>query len=263
MRLAVIGSPIGHSKSPAMHSAAYRVLGLSWSYDARDVPEADFDGFTRELNGRWRGLSVTAPLKGRAHAWARQLDEAAQLTASVNTLLVQSRRGFNTDVHGIIAAFGTGGSWRSDHGTIIGAGATAMSALVALRRMGVTRVQVRLRELRKAAPLEQLAGRIGVEIVAATLDEPVESAGLVVSTLPASAAVVPVLRDVERILDADYARGFSRFELDHEDAVVSGLEMLASQALAQVRIFVGGDPERTLPNEPEVWRAMRAAAGLE
>ena len=263
MKLAVIGSPISHSKSPAMHLAAYRLLRLPWSYDAVEVAEAGFDDFTRTLGGRWRGLSVTAPLKGRAHDWASRLDEAATLTGAVNTLLVQSRRGFNTDVDGIVAAFAGHGLARAERGAIIGSGATAMSALVALGRMGATSVELRLRNPDRVGPIASVAERLGIDLAFSTLDEPVDEAGAVISTLPASASVVPVLRQPQAILDADYARGFSRYELDHESAVISGLEMLVAQALIQVRIFVGGDPARRLPNEGEVERAMRAAAGLQ
>ena len=262
MKLGVIGSPIGHSRSPAMHRAAYGVLGLPWTYEAHEVDAQGFDDFTASIDGHWRGLSVTAPLKELAAGWARDCDHGAAVTGAVNTLLVQSRRGFNTDIDGIVAAFGAVGVHEAPRATVIGAGATAMSALAAFASMGAKEVDVRLRNPQRLQPLADLADRLGIRLHAAMLDVPVTDAGAVVSTLPAAAAAVPRLEDATAILDADYARGFSRYELDHS-RVISGLEMLLEQAVVQVRIFAGGDPARVLPNEPAVRRAMRAAAGLE
>ena len=263
MKLGVIGSPIDHSKSPVMHHAAYRALGLRWSYEPHEVTTESFERFMSGLRGQWRGVSVTAPLKEQARAWARELDENARLTGAANTVLVQSRRAFNTDVTGIVAAFRLVGLTESRTAGIVGGGATAMSALVALHRMGATGVEVRARNLEKLEPMTRLAHELGVALRPGNLDTPIGGVDAVVSTLPAGARVIPQISDPAAILDADYARGYSRYELDHEDRVISGLEMLAAQALAQVRIFVGGDPERALPNEGVVWRAMRSAVGVE
>ncbi|MET0467635.1 MAG: shikimate dehydrogenase, partial [Aeromicrobium sp.] len=66
MRCAVVGSPISHSLSPAMHRAAYRQLGLDWSYGAFDVQDGELTEFVSEHREGWRGYSVTAPLKREA-----------------------------------------------------------------------------------------------------------------------------------------------------------------------------------------------------
>ena len=63
MRCAVLGSPIGHSLSPTLHRAAYAELGLDWTYDRFEVTEDRLAGFVAGLDGPWRGLSVTMPLK--------------------------------------------------------------------------------------------------------------------------------------------------------------------------------------------------------
>lgn len=263
MKLGVIGSPIAHSKSPAMHRAAFTALGLRWTYEPHDVTRETFPEFAAQLNGLWRGVSVTAPLKELAYEWAHDHDEDAALTGVANTLLLPSKRGFNTDVTGIVAAFRLVGLAASAHGGIVGGGATAMSALVALHRMGADTVSVRARSLQKLGPMRTLADRLGITLAAAELSAPIIGCDAVVSTLPASASVIPVIESPTAILDADYAKGYSRYELDHEDRIVSGVEMLVAQALAQVRIFVGGDPDRALPNEGSVWRSMRHAAGIE
>lgn len=262
MRLGVVGSPIAHSKSPFLHSAAYAVLGLRWDYTATDVAAGRFAEHVQSLDARWRGLSITAPLKDEAHAFARELDDDARATGAVNTLLVKSRRGFNTDVEGIIGAFAAHRMHSVRRAGVIGGGSTAASAIVALARMGASTIDIRMRSPEKAELLQPVAAAVGAQLRVATLDEAIDSAQAVVSTLPASAAVTPPLNRVGKILDADYAKGASRYEFDHEGSVISGLEMLAAQALAQVRIFVGGDPGRELPNESRVREAMRASIGL-
>lgn len=262
MKLGVVGDPIEHSQSPRLHSAAYAVLGLRWEYAADRVPAGTLAEHVRSLDARWRGLSVTAPLKDEARALALEVDDDARLTGAVNTLLVKSRRGFNTDVGGIVRAFGQKRVTTVREGAIIGGGATAASALVALARMGALKVHVRLRSPEKAASLAPIADELGLLLAVDHLDVPVPRVDAVVSTLPASAHVTPQLDRPGAILDADYAMGASRYEFDHESKVISGLEMLAAQALTQVRIFAGGDPARALPNEEQVFAAMRGSIGL-
>ena len=55
-RLAVIGDPIEHSKSPLLHGAAYEVLGLGWSYERIRVPRHRLSSFVNELDASWRGV---------------------------------------------------------------------------------------------------------------------------------------------------------------------------------------------------------------
>ncbi|MFZ8477667.1 hypothetical protein ACO1MN_15510, partial [Staphylococcus aureus] len=76
-RLAVWGDPIGHSRSPALHAAAYRELGLPWAYGRQRVTEAGFPAAVENLDATWRGLSLTMPLKNVAARSAVSLDDAA------------------------------------------------------------------------------------------------------------------------------------------------------------------------------------------
>ena len=62
-RAAVLGHPVAHSLSPALHRAAYSALGLDWTYDAVDVTSSDLPGFLDGLGPEWVGLSLTMPLK--------------------------------------------------------------------------------------------------------------------------------------------------------------------------------------------------------
>ena len=133
MRLGVIGWPIAHSRSPAMHSAALRALGLPWTYEA--IPVAP-DELARFLSsGGFHGLNVTIPHKEAAFALCEP-DELARKVGAVNTLVFADGarpRGFNTDVHGFDAwaaeeaAITPGGS-----ALLLGSGGAARAVALAL-----------------------------------------------------------------------------------------------------------------------------------
>jgi len=107
-RCAVLGSPIAHSLSPAMHRAAYAALGLDWQYDAYEVEEAELAGFVAGLGQDVRGLSLTMPLKRVALDLVDTVDPVAELIGAANTMLLEpdgSRSAHNTDVPGLVNAF--------------------------------------------------------------------------------------------------------------------------------------------------------------
>ncbi|MBS1907146.1 MAG: shikimate dehydrogenase [Actinobacteria bacterium] len=267
-RLAVWGDPIDHSRSPELHGAAYRLLGLDWEYGRRRVDEAGFDAALDGLDDSWRGLSLTMPLKERAFARADALDEDALLTGAVNTLLRgDGLRGFNTDVGGLTSALLAGGAGSARTARVLGGGATARSALVSLLRLGVDAVELRTRRSAQAAELAGFAERIGLCATTAELgSEAVPSnVDLTVSTLPGS-AVLPdevsaaLAGQGGALFSAAYAPWPTALVRAWTDApVLSGLEMLLHQAVRQIRIFLHGTPELELPDEPAVLAAMRAA----
>ncbi|GAA5027400.1 shikimate dehydrogenase family protein [Microbacterium fluvii] len=269
-RLAVWGDPIAHSLSPVLHGAAYRVLGLDWTYERRQVPESLFDEFLAGLDESWRGLSCTMPLKAAAFAASAERDRRAELTGAVNTLLLEPAgiRGFNTDVGGIVRSLREEGVDRVDDARIVGAGATAASALVALAELGATHVEVVARRPLAVAPLEELGDRLGVVV----LPVPFDAAGhaampVTIAALPGGARVAPAsveaLRDAGGLLvDVVYGHWPTALSAAWEDAglrAVSGLGMLLHQALLQVRVFVGGDVEAPLAGEDVILAAMREA----
>ncbi len=260
-RLAVLGSPIAHSKSPAIHAAAYRALGLPWSYEAIEQRQTTVAGFLDTRDATWRGFSVTAPLKHHVHEWATTVDAASALTGASNTVLLANRRAWNTDVDGTVAAFVRAGTPQAATGLILGAGATALSTFVALHRLGCTSITIALREQAKAARLVALGEQLNVKVQLVALSDKLPRSDVAVSTLPAHAAVVPSFAEPPAaLLDADYADGESRFRATLGARVIPGIEMLLEQALLQVRIFVHGDASAVLSDEPAVAAAMRAAA---
>lgn len=264
----MLGSPISHSKSPALHRAAYGRLGLDWEYTAVEMDGARLETFLDGLDGSWRGLSLTMPLKQDVLPLLDEVDEPARLTGAANTVLFDGgrRRGFNTDVGGIVRTLRETGLDRVTRGVLIGGGATAASALAAMAELGASGVHVLLRRPDAARALIELGSTLGVEVQAAPVAglATAEHADLVVSTVPggtelgseASAALVhgAVLLDVAY---SPWPTALAAQWLDADGTVVHGLGMLLHQALLQVRIFVTGDPTRPLPDEAGVLAVMR------
>ena len=252
--LAVLGSPIAHSKSPLIHAAAYEFLGLDWDYGRFDVTQQQLAGFLALRDSTWRGLSITMPLKEEAAKNAVALSKVAARTGIANTLLNSGEGwvGFNTDVFGIQMAVNEAGIKSAEQVAVIGSGATARSAVLALSEAFPTaaitlhaRDQVKAREV-----LEMLE----VHGTVRSLDE-LESFDLTVSTVPNN-VFAPTGKQAGALLDVAYDPWPSR-AAGHYDVAISGLEMLLWQALAQIRIFTSGDQSEPLAREQEVLAAMR------
>lgn len=267
-RLAVWGDPIVHSKSPGLHAAAYRVLGLDWAYERRQVTADAFSDALDGLDDTWRGLSLTMPLKEQAFRVASTRDRHAELTGAVNTLLLGDEvAGFNTDVGGIVDAVREAGIADSRDVRILGAGATAASALIAVSELGATRVEVRARRPERARDLVAVGGRAGLAVSVAALDADAEPVDLTIATLPSGTElppeiVAPLAMSGGALFDAAYAPWPSALAASWgEEDVISGLGMLLHQAVRQVRIFRHGDPAVPVPDEAAVIAAMRGALG--
>ena len=274
-RLAVLGHPIAHSKSPALHTAAYAALGLPWSYGTADVESGSLGQFIDELGDEWRGLSLTMPLKREALPLLAGVDEHVMLSGAANTVLLDRQggratlRGFNTDVRGVIEALRGAGVTEVATARILGGGATAASVLIALDRLGVERVAIAVRAPEKLGQLIAIAEQLDIELSIETLGgvDSGPDVEVVISTLPNGAEVAVSAGDPTGrvLLDVAYQpwpTPLAAVWLAGGGVVVPGLEMLAHQALAQVRIFVGGSQDAALPDEDAVFSAMRHAVGL-
>ncbi len=260
-RCAVLGSPIGHSLSPALHRAAYRELGLDWSYEAVEVAESGLTDFLDGLDGSWRGLSLTMPLKRAVVPLLDEVSETVSLAGAANTVLLETgrRSGENTDVPGAAAALRERWAGPVTSAVVLGGGATAAAVILALAGLGCREVILAVRD----------AGRVGQTLEAVTrhprppttevvrLGAGVDPGDVLVSTIPASAqdewarrvaAAVPVVFDVvyhpwpTPVAEAASTAG---------RVLVSGLDLLVHQAARQVELMTGA-PEAPL-------RAMRAA----
>jgi shikimate dehydrogenase len=258
-RAAVLGSPIAHSLSPVLHRAAYAALGLDWTYDAVECDEAQLPAFVSALDESWAGLSLTMPLKRAILPLLDDVSETARLTGSANTVLVEGdrKRGDNTDVHGIVAALREAGIDRVRNVTVLGAGATAASALAAARDLGARDAYVVARSQERAAAALAAGDSIGlfVDFVPWPGTDAAWATELVVSTLPANAGDVLATRTVwpRALLDVVYAGWPSvlgRAATAAGVTVVGGLPMLVHQAARQVELMTG---------RPAPLEAMRAA----
>ncbi|MET0933311.1 MAG: shikimate dehydrogenase, partial [Mycetocola sp.] len=247
-RLAVFGSPIAHSKSPVLHRTAYRLLGLDWEYDSRDVVAADLPGIVSGLDDDWRGLSLTMPLKQVAYDLADTRDAMAELTGAVNTLRFvgsgsdRTAFGYNTDVAGITRALAAIDVTEAAHVHILGGGATASSAVVAAAELGAISVSVLARSPEKSEALVALGRRAGLTVDLARFSDVdnLPRPQLVISTLPGRSepplAYPAEVLSQAALLDVAYDPWPSTMASTWADAgrpVANGLSMLVQQALVQ------------------------------
>ena len=142
-RCAVIGDPVEHSLSPAIHRAGYRINGLDWSYEAIRVAPGTLPEFVASLTDPgWVGLSVTAPHK-KDLLGLGEPDSISLMVQGGNTILLgEEPRVYNTDVPGFIKAWRNRGLEGISTAVIVGNGATARSLLVALSGLSVREVTV-------------------------------------------------------------------------------------------------------------------------
>ena len=262
-RAAVLGHPIAHSLSPVLHTAAYEALALEgWQYTAIDTPSEALQDVVDDLDLTWAGLSLTMPLKQTVIPMLDDVDPVAVATGAVNTVVVRpsscglSLAGYNTDVYGLVAALreGLGRSAAVTRAVVVGAGATAASAVAALAQLGCSTPTVLARNLSRTADLQEAASRLGVTPAFEVLDPAaavpaLRDADVVVSTLPAHAAdpiaeallaEAPYLDGV--LLDVAYdprPTAISQAWASRGGVVVGGERMLLHQAAEQVRLMTG------------------------
>ena len=271
---AVLGSPISHSKSPIIHQAAYRVLGEDWKYSSFEIQKGGLKRFIDNDVVAHSGFSLTMPLKENAFQFADFKDELSQLTKASNTLVKQEDgwHAYNTDVFGIRQAVNLNLSTSLQQSLIIGSGATATSALVAISILAPkSRVSIFARNKSTRAELILLGTTLGLVMSKARfLSRAIKQADLTISTLPGGAlddAVSALFKKKSLVpggllLDVAYhpwPSSLASLWISRSKPVVSGLEMLLWQAVSQIRIFKFGNPDEPLPNEIAVVEAMRIA----
>jgi shikimate dehydrogenase len=278
MKAAVLGSPIAHSLSPALHRAAYAGLGLDdWTYEAVECGEAALAAFVTSRGPDWAGLSLTMPLKRTVLPLLDHTDPLAVIAGGANTVVFRpdGRYGYNTDVQAIVDALTEAGAGlaRGDGPprppaapgsvTIIGAGATARSALAAIAELGATAADVLVRDPSRAADLLAAAERLHVAVRLLPLTAMTDVPGLVISTVPAGAAdgyaerIRVTGRAPAAVLDVVYdpwPTPLAEVASAAGAIVANGFAMLLHQAAAQVELMTG---------KPAPLKAMRAAGEAE
>lgn len=248
MRCAVLGSPIVHSLSPAMHRAAYATLGLEWSYGAFDVAEGELREFVSEHRDGWRGYSVTAPLKREAAALAVSRDDDVQALGVANTLVAADNgwAAHNTDVPGAVNALRGVGIQAVRRLRILGAGATAASLALAAKRLGATEVELRVREVARAGRTATAIESIGLAVTVVPMHvDVVETVDLLASTVPGAALAGHEhawVGSAEAVFDVVYdpwPSELMRSAQTEGTPLVTGLDLLAHQAVLQVELMTG------------------------
>jgi shikimate dehydrogenase len=251
---AVLGAPIAHSLSPALHTAAYRSLGLAdWSYQAIECDEPRLPGLLATLGADWAGLSLTMPLKRAVLPLLDRTEPLAATVGAANTVILTDgqRLGFNTDAVGLTAAMRTAGITAEGNVVIVGGGATACSALAAVRETDTCDVTVAVRAPSRAKPLLAVAARLGVtvrftQLGAGSLAD--RRWDVLISTIPGTAAagiaglVTTGAVTARAVVDVGYdpwPTPLAAAAAEAGSVVISGYEVLVQQAAGQVELMTG------------------------
>jgi shikimate dehydrogenase len=259
-RLAVLGHPVGHSRSPAMHTAALRELGLAgdWSYSAIDVAPDELESRVRAMKGEgFAGANVTVPHKGAALALADSLSETAREIGAANTLSFNDDEihADNTDAQGLLDALPAPAAGKRV--LVLGAGGAARAAVWALAREGAdvtvwNRTALRAEHLCKelGGTATEAPGQSEFELIVNTT-----AAGLrgedPFAELPLEAAA---FLPGQTVVDLVYGEQPSNLLAAAEAAganVVDGIEVLVRQGALSFKIWTGEEPSL---------EAMRSAA---
>jgi shikimate dehydrogenase len=282
MLLGLIGAPIAHSASPAMHEAAARAAGFEAHYHLIEVAGAGRTDLAVMLEGVCRlgftGVNVTFPYKEAVVGLLNRLSPEADAIGAVNTVVVEDGAlvGHNTDASGFATAYR---SLKRNDGdrpvAIIGAGGVGRAIAFALTACGVTRLRLFDLDRDKAAALARLLERrADIEIVGSVAAAVEGAAGIVNGTplgmLPnRDTPVPPALIDASQwVADAVYHPLWTPLLLAAKKngaTVMTGRELAINQALDAFRLFTGVEPSEQAMSETfdrimaERARAERAA----
>ncbi|MBK3587841.1 shikimate dehydrogenase, partial [Streptomyces sp. MBT57] len=230
-----------------LHRAAYQALGLDWTYHAIDCTPDCLESFLGSLDDTWAGLSLTMPLKQTVVPLLDRVSDTVVRTGAANTVLIAEGQliGENTDLYGMTQALSDTGVTTACDVTVLGAGATACTALAAAHELGCDRVTVIARNVGRAHRLlEPAAERIGVKIrITPWTEAPAHlGAQLVISALPPGAAdeLAPLWKPAGgTLMDVLYRPWPTPLALAAATAgrrVIGGLPMLVHQAARQVAL---------------------------
>jgi shikimate dehydrogenase len=247
----VLGSPVAHSLSPALHRAGYAAAGLvGWQYEPIECDAATLPELIGKSGPEWAGFSVTMPGKAAAAAVADERSPRVAALGVANTLVRRNGGWFadNTDVDGLIGALRAAGAPAPRTALILGGGGTAASVIAALAELGTTDVVIAGRRPQSTAGVVELAGVLGLRIRAIgweldPIGEAADGADLVVSTVPAGAAdslaerlqAVPTLFDV---LYHPWPTPLAAMGVPGR-ITLTGLDMLLHQAFRQFELMTG------------------------
>jgi shikimate dehydrogenase len=250
-RLAVLGAPVAHSRSPAIHNAAFAALGIDgeWSYEAIEVAPEQFEQRLRAMPGEgFVGANVTVPHTGAALLLSDHRSEVAREIGAANTLSFEdgSIHADNTDAEGLMEALPESVAGR--RALVLGAGGTARAAVWALLREDAM-VSVWNRTSERAAQLcAELGGRVDAQPAAGEYELIVNSTTVGLrgedpfTELPLSRDSLGAGQTVVDLVYGDAESELLRAARAAGAGVVEGLEVLIRQGGASFRIWTGLDP---------------------
>jgi shikimate dehydrogenase len=259
--LALIGNPVGHSLSPAMHNAAFAADGLDFVYVALNVGADDLPAAVRGAAALGlRGFNVTMPHKRAMVPLVDELDEGARISGAVNTVVIEGRtlRGFNTDGPGMVEACREAGIGLEGQGVLLlGAGGAAASVAAAFCDAGIEELRIVNRNPEHAATLADKLREAGksaeIEVQpTGALDRSVR-APIIVNTTPLGMRdgdPLPLphkyLDGGAAVVDAVYRPGAEtalvRMARERGANVVTGQRMLLYQGVLAQRLWTGRQP---------------------
>jgi shikimate dehydrogenase len=257
VRYAVVGDPVEHSRSPAIHNAAFAALGIDAEFGWLQVQRGEFDQVVHALrSGELDGVSVTMPHKHAAYEAADERSDSALRAGAVNTLVVEGDRlvGHNTDVAGVRHALAMIESDETAPTLILGNGGAAAAALLAVEGRHV------YLSGRSEARARTLAGRVGVEVTVIAWGHPVSMATVINATpLGMAGEDLPdgVVERAAALLDMTYGAQRSP-AVAHALALglpaADGLAMLTGQAVEAFELFTGQKaPATTMEHAAREW----------
>jgi shikimate dehydrogenase len=250
-RLAVLGYPVGHSRSPAMHTAALAELGLGdeWSYEAIDVAPDAFEARVRAMPGEgFLGANVTVPHKSAALALADELSETAREIGAANTLTFgdEGVRADNTDAAGLLSALPAPPAGRQ--ALVLGAGGAARAVVWALVREGADVGVWNRTELRSRHLCEELGGEPVAAPDQASYELIVNSTAVGLdgedpfADLPLAAAAFGIGQTVVDMVYGDEPTALLSAAEAAGATVVDGIEVLVQQGALSLQIWTGREP---------------------
>jgi len=272
MKACVMGWPIAHSLSPALHGFWLRQYGIAAEYTREPVrPEELAKALTRLKFGDWRGCNLTIPLKEAAIALMDRLDDAARRIGAINTVVVENGKlaGFNTDGFGFIAnlrAAAPDFNPKGARATVLGAGGAARAVVDALARAGAREILIFNRSLSRAKALgEAVAPDVAWIHPWEDRNRGLEDADLVVNTtnlgmtghapLDLDLTRLPKSAVVNDIVYAPLETALLRAAKARGNRVVDGLGMLLHQGRPGFKLWFGVMPDVT----PALRQAVLAA----
>ena len=255
-RYAVVGHPIGHSKSPRIHGLFAAQAGQDMTYSAMLAPQTGFAATAREFFARGgRGMNITVPFKGEAAAFADELDDAARRADAANTLALRDDGrifGYNTDGAGLVRdlSINLGIELRGKRVLILGAGGAVRGVLSCLCASGVDSLRILNRSIAKADAVVAQQAHAALARLTRVDDEPFDliinctSAGLSGEFVAVPEGVCSVHTICYDMIYGSAAAAFARWAANHGAArFIDGLGMLVEQAAEAFFIWRGIRPE--------------------